>query len=139
MCNFVDIHSQLDQKYFPLFCDEGVFCIAKHIQLIKPEQFKNLVLMIGTFHMVKVFCTCIGKYLDESGIDSIFIETETFGVNAVEQVLSGSHYNRSVKGFLMLGEALMRLMLEAFLDDVDVSNYDHDLMIIEDLQRNNEG
>lgn len=102
MCTFIEILSQLGQEYFPLFCDKGVYCTAKHIQLINPEKIAKLLLIMGSFHMIKIVCTCIGKYLNESGADSIFIETEIFGPSVVQQVLEGSHYTRSTKGFLCL-------------------------------------
>ena len=38
MCNFNSILKQLNQKYFPLFCDEGVYRIARHLQLIREKK-----------------------------------------------------------------------------------------------------
>lgn len=134
MCNFKDILNKLDQKYMALFCDKGVYHIARLIQLIRPDEFQNLTLMLGSFHMTKVLLSCIGKYVKESGVEHIFIETETFGINAVEQVLNGSNYARSVKGFFMLGEALQRLQLKAFLNDTNLNDYDNELTTIHALQ-----
>ena len=57
MVNFQDVLKQHGQEYGALWCDEGVYCIAKEIQLLKPEQFKNIFLGLGGFHFEKiVYC-----------------------------------------------------------------------------------
>ena len=43
MSNFNDILDQLDQKYFPLFCDEGVYRIARYIPSLREAEFQNIV------------------------------------------------------------------------------------------------
>lgn len=48
--------------------------------------------------------------------------------------MNGSHYNRSVKGFFLLAEALQRLLLEAFFDTNNANDYSDELNIIEKLQ-----
>ena len=55
--------------------DEGVYRIAKEIQLQQPETFDNIFLGIGGFHLEKIVIACCGKYLEESGIDSVLVET----------------------------------------------------------------
>ena len=52
----------------------------------------------------------------------------------VDQILNGSHYARSVEGFVMLGEALQRLQLESFLSDRNLSDYDNDVSTVIALQ-----
>jgi hypothetical protein len=39
--------------------------------------------------MVKVALSCLGKYLNGSGTESIFVESGNFGVNVVGCVLGG--------------------------------------------------
>lgn len=65
MRNVNDLLRQLNQKHFPLFCDEGVYRIARHIQLIREKEFENIVIMLGSFHTSKVLLACVGKYLTE--------------------------------------------------------------------------
>ncbi|KAJ8679187.1 hypothetical protein QAD02_014974 [Eretmocerus hayati] len=134
MCNFVDILHQLDQQHLPITCDEGVYRIARHIQLQMPEKFGRLIFILGSLHMAKVLQSCIGKYLSESGANHILVETESFGVNAVEHVLGGSDYARAMKGFDLLAEALTRLQIEAFFKDNDPSKYEDELSTIQALQ-----
>ena len=128
--NFNDVLSQLDQKDFHLFCDEGVYRIARHIKSYRKDEFKNIVLMLGSSHMAKVTLACIGKYLRGNGVEHIFIETETFGVNVTEQVLNGSNYSRSMKGFSILAEALQRLQLNEFITKTNLDIYENELVTL---------
>ena len=56
--------------------------------------------------MVKIFLGCIGKYLRESGAESIWIENGIFGPNVTQAVLGGSHYVRSLAGMTLLSETM---------------------------------
>ena len=44
--------STMCQSNLPVTCDEGVYRIAREIQFLRPEEFKN-VLCMGSFHMTK--------------------------------------------------------------------------------------
>ena len=60
-----------------------------------------MVIMLGTFHLTKIFIQCIGKYLRNNGAETIFVENAVFGTNVVQSVLTGGNYVRSVKGFML--------------------------------------
>ena len=53
MLNFSKLLNQLEQKTLPIFCDEGVFRIVLNIYLKNAEKFRDLVPMLGGFHMAK--------------------------------------------------------------------------------------
>ena len=63
MNNFLKILPQLDQRSMPVFCDEGVYCLAVEIYLKCPEKFKPSVPSLGGFYMAKSLQNCIGKYI----------------------------------------------------------------------------
>ena len=85
--NFQSVLEFLDQPKLPVTCDEGVYRIAREIQLVRPNEFGNIVLCLGSFHMAKVALGCIGKYIKSSGAENILIESCIFGVNVVESVI----------------------------------------------------
>lgn len=133
--NFNGILRYLDQPKLPVTCDEGVYHIAREIQLICPEEFKDIVLCMGSFHMAKVSLGCLGKYLKGSGAESILVESATFGVNVVDSVLCGKNYIRSFKGLQFLKEALLRLQWQAFFEQGDnVQVHKEQLDMLEDLK-----
>ena len=92
MINFQDALKQKGDTYGALWADEGVYHIAKEIQLMKPDQFNNIFLGLGGFHMEKIVLACLGVYLEPSGIFAVLVETECYGT---ETVISGSHYSRA--------------------------------------------
>lgn len=134
MCNLKDILSQLHQQSLAIFCDEGVYHIVKHIQLLRPQEFKKVVLMLGNFHLTKISMACIGKHLKKSGVESILADTNIYGRNTTEQVLNASNYARTVNGFSMLGEALQRLQLQAFFEVNGTQSHNFLLVSIDALQ-----
>ena len=75
MQNYVKLLSQLKQKSLPIFCDEGVFRLVHKIYSKRPEDFKDLVLMLGGFHTAKRVQRCIGKYIKGAGLEDALVET----------------------------------------------------------------
>ena len=67
MKNFQDVLSQNDLECGPLWCDEGVYRIAKELQLLDRDGLSNIFIGLGGFHLEKVIISCIGKFLEESG------------------------------------------------------------------------
>ena len=129
-----DVLSQLQQPCMAVACDEAVFCIAREIQMMREEEFSNLVLVMGSFHMIKVVLNCTGKYVQGSGAESILIESGAFGMNVVQSVLSGKHYVRSVKGMLMLSEALERIQWKEFFKSQSADDYSEVFDIVSQLK-----
>ena len=46
-----------------------------------PNEFQNIIWCLGTFHMMKIFLGCPGKYLQNSGAESTWVENCVFGPN----------------------------------------------------------
>ena len=112
--NFVKILSQLNQTALPIFCDEGVFRIVFDIALSSPKEFDKLIPMLGSLHTAKVVEHCIAKYLCGSDVEDALVETCMFGLKAVESMMNGSHHIRSLRGIIILADALNTLKWEAF-------------------------
>ena len=89
--NLPNVANHLQQHCFPVFCNEEVYCIIKVIFLKLPQHVRNLVPMMGGFHMAKAAMHCVGKYLRSTGMEDTFLETETFGLKVAQSVMEGSH------------------------------------------------
>ena len=124
LINFKNVLNQLTQCQIAVFCDEGVY----HITLQRPDEFSGIVLCLGSFHMIKAFLASIGKYLSGSGCRTIWTQNKVFGIDIVESVLSGSHYERSLGGICLLGECFSRLRWVEFLRN-DVSKYINEVKV----------
>ena len=104
-------------KYGPLWCDEGVHRIAKEIQLLKADEFKNIFLGLGGFHTENIIIACCGQYLEESGIDTVLVENKIFGIDVVKSVMNGKHYSCGKRGMMLISEAILQIMLSEFLKE----------------------
>ena len=114
MCNFQDVLRQRSQPYGPLWCDEGVFRLAKELQLLDQDRFHNIFLGLGGFHMEKVMIACCGKYLEETGFDTVFVENEVYGPYIIKSVMNGGHYVRGIRGMAIISEVLHTLQMNQF-------------------------
>ena len=52
--------------------------------------------------MEKVVVACCGKYLEDTGIDSILVENEVYGPENVKNVMNGGHYVRGIRGMAIV-------------------------------------
>ena len=104
MVNFQDA---LGDAYGALWADEGVYRIAKEIQLLKSDQFDNIFLGLGGFHMEKIVLACLGAYLEPSGIFTVLVETESYGTDVIKTVISGSHYSRGRTAHSVIHTSMM--------------------------------
>ena len=107
-----------------LWCDEGVYHIAREIQLLSPDSFDNVFLGLGGFHMEKVVTACLGKYLKGTGIDKVLINTEIYGPISIETVLNGGHYADANRAYSLIAEILHVLQLDTFFTENDKMQYD---------------
>ena len=123
MINFQDVLLQKSIPCGPLWSDEGVYRLAKELQLNNPDKFSNIFLGIGGFHLEKIVIACCGKYLEESGIDSVLVENEVFGPKIAISALQGSHYARGKRCMALVAEAMEHLQLATFFKERNDSDY----------------
>ena len=57
---------------------------------------------------------CIGKYIEESGLDRLFVEAGLYGVSTLSQILNGKHMKRAMEAHLTMYLALYCVYLRAF-------------------------
>ena len=135
MRNFVDVCSQLLQTEIPMYCDEGVYCIVREIQFMRPEEFVSLVPVLGTFHMVKAVLKCIGKYLSGSGADMTWLQAGVFGPAIIQNsILNAGHYSRCLLGMQFLAESFRRLLYKEFFVEKGVEQYKPELATLINLK-----
>ena len=69
------------------------------------------IITASDLHVLFAMLKAVGKYIDDNGLDSAFIEGETLGLAIVEQVKAGKHMKKSVEAYL----ALFRRCIEKLL------------------------
>ena len=86
-----------------------VFKIVVAIFFQKKDQFQNLIPMLGDFHTEKCLQHSIAKYIRGSGLEETFHQTCVFGVKISDFMLDGTHYVQSLKGLLIVVNAIKKL------------------------------
>ena len=107
--NLEDMRKQLRQQSFPVISGEGVYQVIMDIVLSHSSEFPNLFPMMGILYMAKVAWHYAGKYFKGRGNDIELILTKCFGSNAIESVLSGDYYVRSLLGMQIIKEGFQIL------------------------------
>ncbi|MES9884823.1 MAG: hypothetical protein ABW185_28590 [Sedimenticola sp.] len=73
-------------------------------------------LLPGAFHTSLCAIRCLGKTVEYSGIDDLWINSCTYGDVVTNQIINGSHYNRAVEAHEIMLQVLSDLWLESFLE-----------------------
>lgn len=126
----------LEQTYTVLTFDEQLYCKAKMLQWAKPDECKNLVVMLGGFHIQMNFTKIIGQYMADSGLKDILVESGVYGENTAESILNGKQWNRTIRAHKLVFEALWRILWQKILHwlnenevqiDADINQVSEDL------------
>ena len=94
--------------------DMGLYLPAKKLQMAR-NDLNHLILRPGELHIVMAMLRTIGAYIDSSGIDMCWIESELYGPTTVKQILDGNHVKRDEKAHMITLQVLFALYLDEFL------------------------
>ena len=128
MINFQDVLKQKNAVSRALWSDEGVYAIAKEIQLFKPDHIGNIFLGMRPFHIGEVFIACLGTFLGCIDIDLALIVTEIFG-KLENSVMTAIVYCKGMKAMSLVAEVMIFLMFEQFKADQDSTSCELDQQI----------
>ncbi|XP_028411727.1 uncharacterized protein LOC114534480 [Dendronephthya gigantea] len=110
----VSICQRLQIPQIVLVFDEAIYAKAQMIRWKDDELKERLVIRLGDFHTVMSFCSGISKIFKDAGLQDIMIESEVVAPGSLKGVLTGKHYNRSIRAHKIIFEAMERLRLQAF-------------------------
>ncbi len=94
--------------------DEAIYSKAKEIQCRMPEQFDNVVLRMGGFHIAMNFLATIGHIYKESGLEDLIVESGLHISSSTAAIMKGKMYNRAVRAHKLMLEVMMRLKWVSF-------------------------
>ncbi|XP_070548281.1 uncharacterized protein [Ptychodera flava] len=114
----VDIANKLRLQSVVLNMDLAIYSKAQEIRWQNEEYTQRLILRLGEFHTAMSFLSAIGKRFRDAGLEDIMIESGILAQGSVNGVMSGHHYNRSVRCHKLVAEAMHRLRFNEFLDSL---------------------
>ena len=106
---------EIGQEYIITTFDLGVCMKAYPITWSGPQRYSKDIILLGTFHLVWAYLKMVGKKMAATGLEDFLLEACLISCGAIEGVMSGKSYGRSVHCHKILLECLERLLLEQFL------------------------
>ena len=104
----------LGQKESVITFDLAIYIKAKEIQWRNPDEFDDMVVRMGGFHIILNFLALLGKKFENSGLEDLLIESGVYGSATISSAMKGKAYNRGIRAHKLTMEALFRLQWQAF-------------------------
>ena len=93
--------------------DMGLYQPAKKLQMTR-QDLEHIILRPGELHIVMAQLRTIGAFIENSGPDMCWVESDLYGPSTVKQILGGSHVKRGQAAHTVTLQALFSLYQEAF-------------------------
>lgn len=93
--------------------DKGLYQTAKKLQMTR-QDLGHIILRPGELHIVMAQLHTIGAFIENSGLDMCWVESDLYGPSTVKQILSGNHVKRGEAAHMVTLQALFSLYQEAF-------------------------
>ena len=109
------ISAAMGQANAVITFDLAIYSKAKEIQWRFPDEFSNVVVRMGGFHIALNFLSLLGKKFADSGLDDLLIESGVYAAGSTSALMKGKSYNRGTRAHKLCLEVFFRLMWNAFL------------------------
>ena len=76
------------------------------------DIFDNFIFRLGELHVVFAMLKVLGKMINGSGIERLFIESNIYGETTLKQILEGKHMRRGIEAHTIMYLALSRLCIK---------------------------
>lgn len=89
---------------------------AKAAEIVwKRENFKNIIIQMGTFHTICNLLSITGKRSHDSGLNDLCVEASVLAESSVAGVMEGWKYNKPVRLHKLVYENRLHLVCKGFL------------------------
>ena len=69
--------------------DQAIYEISYTLRKENPEDFPNLILRLGGFHLLMHYLGSVGKFVTGSGLKDILVQSKVILEGTVNKILSG--------------------------------------------------
>ncbi|KAL8567726.1 hypothetical protein ACOMHN_009034 [Nucella lapillus] len=109
------IRTTLHLETLVIVMDQALYAKAAEIIWKQRQQYENLVLRLGAFHVIMNVLSILGKRFQDAGLRDLCIESGILAEGSVTKVLEGMNYKRAVRTHKCVFEALMRMIWQGFI------------------------
>ena len=88
-------HLDQSQNQIIITGDQPAYALGKKVQWMFPDQFRDVLWMMGPLHIEIAFLDAISNWLDGSGWTNIFERAKITTTGQIESYLSGSKVKRT--------------------------------------------
>ena len=93
--------------------DQAIYSKAIELKWKDKEKFNSCVLMMGMLHMLMMFMHILSKRFSDAGIRDVLIQSGVIAEGSVDRALCGKMYNRGVRVYKLMYEAIMRKVFDS--------------------------
>ena len=108
LCRGCEIKDRLELEAVVCVFDQSFYAKAAEVYWKNKELFKDLLIMLGGFHLLMTLLGIIGTRFGEA------VQSEVVAEGSIDKVLTGKNYNRAVRLHKIIYEAVMRLLVDTF-------------------------
>ena len=94
--------------------DMAIYVKIKQLQMRYPDEFKNVLLRLGGFHIALNYLSLLGKMYSNSGLEDLLIESRVYAPGTTTALITGKSYNRGIRAHKLCLEAMFRIMWKTF-------------------------
>ena len=102
--------------------DQAIYAKAAEIKWKSPEKFETVIIMLGTFHLIMMYMSKLSKRFKDAGLFGVLVLGSVLAEYSCESALSGKMYNRGVRAYKLVYEALISELIEGLVsNDAEIS------------------
>ena len=101
-----------EMPFIQLVGDQPVYALILELKNENPEKYKNILPVKGGFHVQGTLMSTINKRFKGAGIFQLVHASDLLEEGSTDQALRGAHHNRGIRCYMLLYEALIRLLLQ---------------------------
>lgn len=125
------VANDCNQEFIQVTYDLGIANKAYRIQMEQSPTFDRVFIALGAFHIEKAFFKAIGKFIKDSGLDSVLVESTLIARGSLPSVLAGNNFNRCKKLHVVAATALKYMHFLTFLSAESKSEFEKDMLLLE--------
>ena len=115
MARITKISKALGDKYTVITGDQATYELARTIRDKYPEEFENVVLLLGGFHLAHNYLKAICKIMRDSGAEDILVSSGLCTAGTARKMFGEkAEYYQTLYAIRLLSEAMWHLYWEAF-------------------------
>ena len=116
----LDIKTVLKLPEIVCVFDQAIYAKAAEIKWKSPAKYQTVVIMLGTFHLLMMYMGVLCKRFKDAGLFDVLVQGSVLAEYSCDRALSGKMYNRGVRAYKIVYEALISQLIE----NVTSSNID---------------